>query len=148
MVAELTLEQRQAYADELAPIADELAERIRREHPDVLYAEHLAHRSHFELACLVLLAVAADDASVDPEVRWGWVRYRDVLEHPSPIVWPEDHLPIEELDSEQINGLIERRTARGETAAEIAEAVGLPSARAAAKRLERRRATAAKAGVA
>jgi hypothetical protein len=131
------LEQRQAIADELAPVALELAERVRHDDPDVLDADVLERLSRFQLKCLCLLLAAAGDTSVSPDIWWGWVRFRDAIDHPSPIMWADDEVRIEDMTSEQINGLI-ARLARDHHKRddEIAEVVRL-SPGAVAKRRER-----------
>lgn len=125
---------RQAVADELAPVALELAERIRHDSPDVLDAEVLDRLTRFQLKALCLLLAAAGDTSVSPEIWWGWVRYRESIEQKAPIVWAEDEKPIEEMDSTSINDLIAELAGRNRSDDEIAEATGLTAGAVAGRR--------------
>lgn len=132
-------------AEQMAPVALEYVRRVRTDPPLALWRDLVAPLDGWQQAALIALLAAAVDPSVHPDILWGWVRHRDVIEHPSPIVWDHGELPIEEMGSAQINVLIGELAGRGRTARQIADEIGL-SVDAVAKRQERIRRQAA-AGV-
>lgn len=141
-------ETQQQRADRLAPVAKQWVLRLREEDVDSLAAALLDPLPRRDLYALIGLLGGAADPSVDPEVWWGWVRYADAINAAAPIVWDEDERPIEDLDSEQINGLIERLDGQRLNHREIGERTGL-SAMAVERRLRRlRERSRAAAGVA
>lgn len=73
---------RDEVAERLAPLAQELTQRIRLEPVEVLWSELLTRLDTtsgaallLDLGALVMLLAAADDPHRDPEIKWGWVRF-------------------------------------------------------------------------
>lgn len=129
-------DDRDQRAERLAPIAVELAARIRDEHPDQLHHDLTAHLTRQDLIDLVFLLAGAADTGVPARVWWDWVRHQAALAHAEPIRWADDERPIEELTTPEINDLIVSLAGKGRKNWEIADRVHL-APHVVQKRLER-----------
>lgn len=118
-------------AEKLAPIAEELVQRIREEPPTALCRELLGGLDGWELWGLACLLAAQVDHRAPYEVRVGWAKHDDVIRHARPI--PVD--PDEPTEAELTSGAdpeVVRRDAKIRALArqrlgdeEIGEQVGL-----------------------